>query len=414
MFKPLGPLLLLAVLSGTQPLSQTSVRETGEYQHAFTRTPEHRPAASGQTMSLLDNLLAGKDPRLLIASYARPDFGGPDFRYRLAQAESVAARGPEAFNFAAGSPPVLRVGEIRYPVGSFSTPSLGELKRRISSRRKPGLFKRFKAAPALAPKLSVLLGASPLSDIQYLEAHADGDTLFQLASQFNCLEAPGPSLVPVAAYFDDRTQGPLGVLPLFPGALLRHYAAPGPDGRFIQSPERQIELLADVLLPSAGRIENGYLLSQNLLAPEAFAAKLTQRLDNVRVGLHRDLVVPGSEHHLDQVLTSTLAGGGYSHSDTRREPWLTIQRQLLRAAYLGTLLAAAESGHGKVVLTAIGGGVFANPHELIWEALLWALDEIIPYLETPLHVIFNPRSFDLPPEQLAAEARKRHGVMIRF
>lgn len=79
---------------------------------------------------------------------------------------------------------------------------------------------------------------------------------------------------------------------------------------------------------------------------------------------------------ISQAMTSTLAGGGYSDADTDTPVYKAIQRQLLRAAYLGILLGALTTGKKRVLLTAIGGGAFGNPHPLIWESILWAMNEL--------------------------------------
>jgi|GEM_PF-5757502 len=71
----------------------------------------------------------------------------------------------------------------------------------------------------------------------------------------------------------------------------------------------------------------------------------------------------------------TLAGGMYGSLAAPGEAYRVITRQLLRAAYLGTLLGAIALGRRVVVLTLIGGGVFGNPIELIWESILWAMEE---------------------------------------
>ena len=47
-----------------------------------------------------------------------------------------------------------------------------------------------------------------LTDIGALQASAPPGSLFQVASQFNCLESPGAYVTPVAAYLGDPTQGP--------------------------------------------------------------------------------------------------------------------------------------------------------------------------------------------------------------
>jgi hypothetical protein len=68
---------------------------------------------------------------------------------------------------------------------------------------------------------------SPATDIGSLQATAGAGTLFPAASQFNCLESPGPYVVDVADYFHDQTQGPRASISAFPGTLPRHYAGGG-------------------------------------------------------------------------------------------------------------------------------------------------------------------------------------------
>ena len=74
-------------------------------------------------------------------------------------------------------------------------------------------------------RLCIFDGAGPATDIGALQASAPPRTLFQVASQFNCLEAPGAFITEVADYLHDPTQGPRASVSAFPGTLLRHYAA---------------------------------------------------------------------------------------------------------------------------------------------------------------------------------------------
>lgn len=360
-------------------------------------------------VSALSAILTGCALSQILTTYPVPDFDSQLFRSRVVAAESVARQGPGAFQFGPDGSARLSVGDTSYAAGRFSTPSLSELKAQLQ---------KIPRSSQAALKFSILLGRGPLSDIQYLEAHADGQTTFQLASQFNTLEAPFPGVVAVADYFDDRTQGPLGVLPAFAGALLRHYAAPtqvssSSGQRFIQTEQRQLNLLADVL-PASSQMQSGYLMSQNSADPEALAQALEQHFEQIRIGWHRDLQSMGNGKNLDQVLTSTLAGGSYSRQDTTRPPWTLIQRQLLRGAYLGSLLAAANAGHSQIVLTAIGGGVFDNTHAEIWQAILWSLQEVQPLLSQPLHVILNLREFDLDTKQMEAATQAYGGQLLKL
>ena len=300
--------------------------------------------------------------------------------------------------------------------GRFTTPSIGEL-RELAARSRTG-------APARL-RLVVLDGASPATDIGAFQATAPPDALFQVASQFNCLESPGPHVTDVASYLHDPTQGPRASVSALPGVLVRHYAAPGPDGaRFVQTTAgRQIELLGDVATPGVAAVRSGYLLAPEIVDKPAFARTLEERFDRVRIGLHDDIeVVLGYDwdgavegaRSIGQVLTSTLAAGAYG--GLVRGDGGPICRQLLRAAYLGTLLGAAALGKRYVVLTLIGGGVFGNPIPVIWEAIRWALTEVEPYLHRDLLVAVNGRNLgeSVPATDLLAVARARGGALVRF
>lgn len=302
--------------------------------------------------------------------------------------------------------------------GRFEVPTLAELRERAVVRAKG-------ASPGAPCRLWVLDGEGPATDIGALQATAPDGVVFQVASQFNTLEATGPRVVPVRRYPSDPTQGPRAAVSAFPGTLVRHYAAPAPDGtRLTQSTDGpQIELLGDVLPPSVARVDNGYLCTQGIADDGAFAEALCAGFDQIRVGVHDGVeVVLGfnwdgaveGPRRIAQVLTSTLAGGSYSDRSLSTGPLTTGCRQLLRGAYLGTLLAAAALGHRAVVLTLIGGGVFANPPALLWEAILWAVQEVDHLAPCGLEVIVNGRTLSrmLPADDILGVTRAHGGAVI--
>lgn len=314
----------------------------------------------------------------------------------IAALEASAHNPPEAaLSFDTQGFGQLQLGTRRWQAGRFSTPQLSELKARLSRPAQPGPL-----------KFSVLRGQDPLTDIGALQAHSRSGTLFQVASQFNGLEAPGPELVRVSDYFQDPTQGPRAAVSAFAGVLLRHYAAPASDGsRFRQSAAQQLNFLAEALPPTVGQVEQGYLTARQIPDPRTAAQALESGFDQIRVGLHAGIEVGlgynwlGSAPEgkvIHQVLTSTLAAGAYSPDiDSTAPEWQAVMRPLLRAAYLGTLLGALQLQAEQVVLTPIGGGVFGNPHPLIWESLLWALDQAQAYVpqDKSLSVVLNARDF---------------------
>jgi len=331
---------------------------------------------------------------------------------------AVHADPAKAFSFDADGFATLRAGEHSWHAGRFETPSVAELRQRA---RKAG-------ATGGRLRLWVLDGASPVTDVGGLQATAAPGSLFQAASQFNCLESPGPYVTPVVQYFRDRTQGPRSSISAFPGTLLRHYAAPRSDGtRFVQTDADQLNLLAGVFGPDVARIQSGYLMAHNVRDPGALVAALTARFESIRVGVHEGTqvilgydfqgsVTDSENRRIAQVFTSTIAGGGYGGAGLEGEKFEGACQQLLRAAYLGTLLAAATLGQRLAVLTLIGGGVFGNPIPLIWDAILWAAAETEQLLARDLDVIVNGRNLGdhVPRETILAGVRKRGGALLAF
>lgn len=342
----------------------------------------------------------------------------PEMRQSRAQVaqweDRVAAEPEKAFAFDAQGQATLHSEWGRLRAGVFRCGSLREFTQNSPVASQGSL------------RLFVLLGQSPLTDIGHLQAVAPPDSLFQVASQFNCLESPGPYLVKVKDYFHDPTQGPRASISAYSGTLLRHYSAPDRSGgsRFSQrEPGPQIHLLHRVSLPGLARVESGYLQPHNITDPETFARLLEDHFEDLEVGHHQSLPVllganwdgpVAGQPLISQVFTSTLAAGGYGTVNFEQKSWRTIVGQLQRAAYLGTLLAAATTAQRRAVLTLIGGGVFGNPLPLIWESLLWACQEVKSHLRQDLTVIVNGRdlSHHIDPDHLARACHRFHGAVI--
>jgi hypothetical protein len=337
--------------------------------------------------------------------------GDPDDVVRSENA--VIADPGGSFALDAAGHATLAVEGRTWAAGRFETPTLREL-RRWATRTGGGQV-----------RLWVLDGMSPSADVGGLQATAGDGQLFQVASQFNCLESTGAHVTRVTNYFSDHTQGPRASISAFPGTLLRHYFAPAPDGsHYVQSTGgKQINLLADVLDPSFARVQSGYLSSELISDPTVLEAALEGKFDLIRVGVHDGLQVAlgfdwegagaAPERRIGQVFTSTIAGGGYGSING---PLLEACRHLLRAAYLGTLLSALALERPRVVLTLIGGGVFGNPPALIWEAILWALAEVEPLTTGILDVIVNGYNIGrlLPREEILSAVRAHEGALLTF
>lgn len=343
----------------------------------------------------------------------------------VARAEIDVKRDPETnIRFDETGLATVRGAGRAFTAGRFETPRIGDLRRRaIEARHAEG-------DPPARLRFWVLDGASPATDIGALQASAPKGSLFQVASQFNCLESPGPYITNVTQYLQDPTQGPRASISAFPGTLVRHYAATSMShpARFVQKTGGpQVNLLEDLEAAGLLRVSNGYLLTESIPRPAALARALEERFDELRIGMHDDVEVvlghdwdgpvPGAPHHtIAQVFSSTIAGGGYSYIDPSDANMLAVVRGLQRSAHFGALLAAAALGKSYVVLTLVGGGVFRNPVPVIWESILWAVDAVRPLLRRDLLVVVNGYNLGrhIPAAELREASAARGGALAVF
>jgi hypothetical protein len=204
----------------------------------------------------------------------------------------------------------------------------------------------------------------------------------------------------VAVYYNDKTQGPACAIACAPGTIVRNYFAF--DGTTEQTSERQINTLEGVLTAietwakekGLVTVENGYTFSttdklqrvSEILADPGRAVLK----DLLRVGVQKDT----------QVTCTKLEQGGGWHRVIRKDPvrvtqvyasalsikysglpqndWAPLAELVLEAAYEATLRAALiharpVGGRKRVVLTALGGGVFGNDMSIIARVIVNAI-----------------------------------------
>lgn len=225
---------------------------------------------------------------------------------------------------------------------------------------------------------------------------AFASALFQVASQFNLLEMPGPSVTPehgVTGYQHDRTQGPACAIAAGAATIYGNYLVPmtkeGGRAGVGQTAHRQIDALADLRTRLASALQlppaalwtsrNGYTEFERANLP--VIADYLSSLDEVgrdglraslMIGLHWDVEVtdcnPGPR--VSQAFCSALPLGSYAFQS---DHWQPLASLILEAAYEATLLATilnAERGMSNIVLlTRLGGGAFANAPEWIDAAI---------------------------------------------
>lgn len=274
---------------------------------------------------------------------------------------------------------------LRFFVGKFETPSVAEL--RILAQQSRPAYPGCRTTAALTFRHIV-------GDVGALHRDNAG-AVFQAASQFNCLEMPGPEVTPDAGitnYVYDRTQGPTCALACPAATVYRNYFVNG-SGQG-GSLGRQLDLLYDVgvtlgntiedgnATPSSGRywkMQNGYALPVTVTS----ISELKQRMDHeevdvvaardqLRVGVHWNTEVDASDcHTVTQVYCSAMPVG---YHDTPLGHWSLLAQMVLDGTYEATLAVAADLAHQRgervtVYLTKIGGGVFANHPEWIIRAI---------------------------------------------
>ncbi|MDG4563354.1 MAG: hypothetical protein P9E88_18915 [Candidatus Competibacter sp.] len=264
-----------------------------------------------------------------------------------------------------------------YVHGCLETPSLLELRNRVT------------ALGQATGRLSLREIVADVTELHTDPVHAG--SLFQVASQFNLLEMISPRITPeqgVGIYENDPTQGPACAIAAGAGTIYRNYFV-RVKGHIGQSAHHQIDCLADVgkALDNAShhfwKMKNGYVL-----ALRGGLGKLSSRLaassederdrlrQLLRIGLqwNTQVTLKDCQHRVTQAYCSALPVA-YFHLPAKL--WEHFARLVLDASYEATLCAAIlnaqHTGNRRAFLTLLGGGVFGNDPDWIWDAIERAL-----------------------------------------
>lgn len=257
--------------------------------------------------------------------------------------------------------------------GQLETPSLAELRERVSS---------------ISASKSRCAVREVVADVRHLHADkSNANALFQVASQFNLLEMVSPEITPehgVGIYEQDLTQGPACAIAAGAGTIYRNYFAPV-SGRPGQSADNQIDCLArigEMLGNTSQRLwqmVNGYAVPTSIGLAEinqSLEAMGEAGRDRVRqalqIGLQWDtqVTLEGCSHLVSQAYCSAMP---VSYSNYSQKLWEPFARLILEAAYEAVFCAAIlnreRSGCGTLYLTLLGGGAFRNRPEWILGAI---------------------------------------------
>ncbi len=236
-------------------------------------------------------------------------------------------------------------------------------------------------------------------DTSALQYYSENNTLFQVASNFNCLEVPSASYNPFNGYFitkqmTDRTQGPSASGGASFGSILR----------LIKHKEKNIDLLENTNLIT----NNGKLKYSDNSDFKEFDSDL------IKVGFHQNVMacfLRSDEFRykengaiINQVFTSTCIC-----SDNKPN---NLSKLLLEKAYEGTYLCGIIHDVPKIVLTLIGGGVFNNYIPLIIEIIARVHEKYSPYLVKNCEVVLP--IYEPKPYSILSEFKKYKDVDIKL
>jgi hypothetical protein len=281
-------------------------------------------------------------------------------------------------------------------------------------------------------------GGSEFVEVSRLQAAA-GDhghgylPMFQVASNFNCLEASTPYVNFSAAPYltkkmSDVTQGPAAASGAAVSAIVRTHAAfVDPDTLAISGQVhggRQVELLGAPSLHSHFPVTNGKVFWDRRDAYPSWPAE-EARVEDVRVGLHcdarvqfvrtdrRDVCIPVKKPFpvVDQVFVAAMNMFAPGVAKMSVETAASKMRFLLDAAYKATYVAAKARQSTHLFLTLVGGGSFGNPLGVVAEAMARAhahavQDNGMPCLQKVIVPLFDP---SVDPE-IFAEAFRSYGA----
>lgn len=230
-----------------------------------------------------------------------------------------------------------RVTGASWEIGAFNTPSLAELRAQVRALPEDQTAHLRGANGSI--RVSVLTGEASALQALPENRHA----LFQVASQFNCLEFVGPRVTPedgITAYAFDRTQGPAcsvggGAATAFRNFMVRVKRKDGEEqvgqsmGAMIDNLEKVSALLGNGPEGRYYKVVGGYTMATDDGLRELGTA--LRRVggaavkEQLRIGVHSDVQVTSRDwgtrllEDPDQIITQVLGSAcAVSYS---RNPW---------------------------------------------------------------------------------------------
>ena len=319
----------------------------------------------------------------------------------------------------------------RQYIGMFDRPTLAELNNCINSKEYADYFKTLETRNIGG---GLTFNHIITSDVALLHCEpSNAGAVFQVASQFNCLEMFDNGYTPnmgVTIYSDDRTQGPACAMACPAALVYRNYFVKHTKNGYDYNGqcEQQIDNLEDIgeLLGNTTNqfwiMQNGYVIIDNVANLEEISRNIIDVgnkivRDALRVGVHWSTSVVDNtkknlmKHRVCQVYASALpVSTTYNTNISDKNKWTDFAKCILDGSYMATLCIAAlialkSQKRITCYLTLIGGGAFGNKPEWIIEAIKKALDEYAVY---PIDVkLVHLNTFSKQYKQYKAEIQER-------
>ncbi len=282
---------------------------------------------------------------------------------------------------------VSKVNQKEYIFGKLITPSLNDLRQEFIS---------------ITNYNSKITISETVGNVQLLHCdESNNGAFFQAASQFNLLEMTSPMVTPekgVGIYENDFTQGPACAISCGAGTIYRNYFA-DVNGKIGQSSNNQIDCLENIGNELGNnndclwKMSNGYALATEA-GLHKIADTLRKQSENeyeslkgklkIGVQLDTEVTINNSKNIVTQVYCSALP---VAYSSINQAHWELFARLILEATYEATFYSALKNyektKNKNVYLTLVGGGVFGNKKEWIFDAIKKSL---IKFSKAPLNI----------------------------
>jgi hypothetical protein len=282
---------------------------------------------------------------------------------------------------------ISKINNNEYVFGKLEITSLEELRNQSS------LIEKY------CSKINV---SEVVGNIQTIHKDiSNNNSVIQVASQFNLLEMVSPNRTPedgVGIYEYDATQGPACAISCGAGTIYRNYFV-NVDGQTGQTSAKQIDCLNEIGIELENdkfhhwEMKNGYALANRRglkSIGKRIKTKSVKDYENLkgklRIGVqwNSEVTISKDRNFITQVYCSALP---ISYSNIETELWSDFAKLVLEATYEATFFIALKyyerTNNNKVFLTLIGGGVFGNKHEWIFDAILKSIKK---FSKTPLDI----------------------------